>query len=328
MDRYERIVLLHRLLRAARRPVPLARLIDELGCSRATVYRDVAYLRDALGAPLETGGGEAASFRYAETAAATFELPGFWFNSEELAALLALHAVVARADPGVLSSALAPFRARIERLLTEHAGGQAPPLERIRVLAQGVRRLDEHVFRSVAAGVLARQQLRFLYRARSTGNETRRVVSPQRMVHYRDNWYLDAWDEDKDALRSFAVDRMRQVETPGARARDLLDAELDAVLAAGYGIFSGTPRAIAVLRFSAHAARWVADTHWHSQQEGHFMADGRYELKVPYANSRELLMDVLKYGPDAEVVAPLPLREEMKSLLALAQRTYQREPRG
>ena len=328
MDRYERIVLLHRLLRSARRPLPLARLIDELGCSRATVYRDIAYLRDALGAPIESGAGDAASFRYAEGDAAGFELPGFWLNSEELAALLALHAVVARADPGVLSSALAPFRARIERLLTEHAGGQAPPLERIRVLAQGVRRLDEHVFRSVAAGVLARQQLRFLYRARSTGNETRRVVSPQRMVHYRDNWYLDAWDEDKDALRSFAVDRMRQVETPGARARDVPDAELDAVLAAGYGIFSGTPRAIAVLRFSAHAARWVADTHWHSQQEGHFMADGRYELKVPYANSRELLMDVLKYGPDAEVVAPLPLREEMKSLLALAQQTYQRGPRG
>ncbi len=326
MDRYERIVLLHRLLRAARRPVPLARLIDELGCSRATVYRDVAYLRDALGAPIETGGGEAANFRYAE--AAGFELPGFWFNSEELAALLALHAVVARADPGVLSSALAPFRARIERLLTEHAGGLAPPLERIRVLTQGVRRLDEHVFRSVAASVLARQQLRFFYRARSTGNETRRVVSPQRMVHYRDNWYLDAWDEDKDALRSFAVDRMRQVETPGARARDVPDAELDAVLAAGYGIFSGTPRAIAVLHFSAHAARWVADTHWHSRQEGRFLADGRYELKVPYANSRELLMDVLKYGPDAEVVAPLPLREEMKSLLALAQRTYQRGPRA
>lgn len=327
MDRYERIVLLHRLLRSARRPLTLSRLMDELGCSRATVYRDIAYLRDALGAPVETGGGEVASFHYRGAEAETFELPGFWFNSEELAALLALHALIARADPGVLSGALAPFRARIERLLTEHAEGKAPPLERVRVLAQGVRRLDEHVFRSVAAAVLARQQLRFSYRARSTGNETRRLVSPQRLVHYRDNWYLDAWDEDKDALRSFAVDRMRDVETLSVPARDVPDDELDAVLAAGYGIFSGAPRAIAVIRFSAHAARWVADTHWHSQQEGRMLQDGRYELKVPYANSRELLMDVLKYGPDAEIVSPLPLREEMKSLLALAQRTYERDPR-
>ena len=328
MDRYERIVLLHRLLRSARRPLPLVRLIDELGCSRATVYRDIAYLRDALGAPIESAAGDAASFRYAEGDAAGFELPGFWLNSEELAALLALHAVVARADPGVLSGALAPFRARIERLLAEHAAGKAPPLERIRVLAHGVRRLDEHVFRSVAAALLARQQLRFGYRARSTGSETRRVASPQRLVHYRDNWYLDAWDEDKDALRSFAVDRMRQVETLGARARDVPDADLDAVLAAGYGIFSGPPRAVAVIRFSAHAARWVADTHWHSQQEGRFLPDGRYELKLPYASSRELLMDVLKYGPDAEILAPLPLREEMKALLTLAQRVYEQAPRA
>jgi len=145
-------------------------------------------------------------------------------------------------------------------------------------------------------------------------------------VHYRDNWYLDAWDEGKDALRSFAVDRMRQIEDSGVGARAVNDAELDAVLAAGYGIFSGTPRAQAVIRFSAHAARWVADTHWHSQQEGRWLGDGRYELKLPYASSRELLMDVLKYGPDAEVVAPPPLREEMKSLLALAQGVYAGKP--
>ena len=77
-----------------------------------------------------------------------------------------------------------------------------------------------------------------------------------------------------------------------------------------------------MVRFSAHAARWVADEHWHSQQQGLWLADGRYELKVPYSNSRELLMDVLKYGPDAEVVSPVSLREEMKIMLQLAIGSY------
>ena len=84
-----------------------------------------------------------------------------------------------------------------------------------------------------------------------------------------------------------------------------------------------SPKAWATLRFSAHSARWVADEHWHSQQQGSFLPDGRYELRVPYSNSRELLMDVLKYGPEAEVVAPLSLREEMKILLQLAIGAYQ-----
>ena len=98
------------------------------------------------------------------------------------------------------------------------------------------------------------------------------------------------------------------------------------MLASSYGIFSGQPKAWATIRFSSHAARWVADEHWHSQQQGEWLPDGRYELSVPYSNSRELLMDVLKYGPDAEVVAPVPLREEMKIMLQLALGAYQ-EPR-
>jgi predicted DNA-binding transcriptional regulator YafY len=96
------------------------------------------------------------------------------------------------------------------------------------------------------------------------------------------------------------------------------DTDLNELLASSYGIFAGKPKAWATIRFSSHAARWVADEHWHSQQKGERLPDGKYELKLPYSNSKELLMDVLKYGPDAEVVAPLSLREEMKILLQLA----------
>ena len=326
MDRYERILTLHRTLKSARYPVPFAQLKDELGCSRATVYRDIAFLRDALGAPIEGGEGEQAAFRYAAGEGDRFELPGLWLSSEELAALLALNELLGRSDPGVLAGALAPFRARIERLLSDHSSGKSLPVERIRVLASGSRRLDQHVFRTVASAVLARQRLRFGYRARSTDASTERVVSPQRLAHYRDNWYLDAWDHSRDALRSFALDRIQAPLALGEAALDRGAEELDAHLAASYGIFSGAPKAWATLRFSPHAARWVADEHWHSQQQGTRLPDGRYELKLPYSNSRELLMDVLRYGADSEVVAPVPLREEMKIMLQLALGAYQ-EPR-
>ena len=321
MDRYERISTLHRLLKAARYPVPLARLIDELDCSRATVYRDIAFLRDALGAPIDSDGDQAA-FRYAENEAQRFELPGLWLSSEELQALLALNELVGRSGPGLLASTLAPFRSRIDRLLSDHAEGRSFPVERIRVIGYGSRKVDEATFRHVAGAVLGRKRLKFDYRARSTNQGTQRTVSPQRLTHYRDNWYLDAWDHGRDALRSFALDRMARVEVLEASAEDRSDAELNQHLASSYGIFSGTPKAWATIRFSPHAARWVADEHWHSQQQGQWLNDGRYELKVPYSNSRELLMDVLKYGPDAEVVAPISLREEMKIMLQLALGAY------
>ena len=106
MDRYERILTLHRLLKTARYPVTLQHLKDELGCSRATLYRDIAFLRDALGAPIQSGEGEESAIHYAADEAERFELPGLWLTSEELAALLALNELLGRSDPGVLAGAL------------------------------------------------------------------------------------------------------------------------------------------------------------------------------------------------------------------------------
>jgi predicted DNA-binding transcriptional regulator YafY len=170
--------------------------------------------------------------------------------------------------------------------------------------------------------VLERKRLAFDYRARSTDTPTRRLVSPQRLTHYRNHWYLDAFDHEREALRSFALDRIRSARAQDEDAVDMAEAELDQQLASSYGIFSGTPKAVATIRFSAHAARWVADEHWHSKQEGRFLEDGSYELKLPYSNPRELLMDILKYGPEAEVIGTPPLRQEARILLQLAAGAY------
>ena len=320
MDRYERINALHRLLKAARYPVTVARLQDELGCSRATVYRDLAFLRDALMAPLE-GDGEA-GFRYQAGESDRFELPGMWLSSEELLALLASQHLLHRTGGGVLSQMLAPLQQRIEGLLAAQAGVNRWPVERVRVVPHRGRKVDQASFRAVTSAVLERRQLVFDYRARSTDQTTRRTVCPQRITHYRDNWYLDAWDHDRQALRSFAVDRIGAARLLPEPARDLEEAELNTHLASSYGIFSGEPKGWATIVFSAKAARWVADEHWHTQQQGRFLPDGRYELRVPFSVPRELLMDVLHYGADAEIIEPPMLREQAKALLELTLSNY------
>ncbi|RMH92812.1 YafY family transcriptional regulator [Lysobacter pythonis] len=323
MDRYERITALHRILKAARVPVNVPRLIDELGCSRATVYRDIAFLRDALMAPV-LGDGEA-GFRYDPHESDRFELPGLWLSSEELHALLAAQQLLSRTGGGVLSAAMAPLQQRVESLLSEQAGGKRWPVERVRVIQHRIRKLDEASFRAVASAVLERKRLAFVYRARSTDEETRRTVSPQRITHYRDNWYLDAWDHDREALRSFSVDRIHGAKLGGEPAIDVPEVQLDQHLAGSYGIFSGEPKGWATIVFGPKAARWVADERWHSKQQGRFLADGRYELKVPYSNGRELLMDVLHYGADAVIVEPASLRAQARALLELARSNYEDE---
>jgi predicted DNA-binding transcriptional regulator YafY len=145
-----------------------------------------------------------------------------------------------------------------------------------------------------------------------------RIVSPQRLAHYRDNWYLDAWCHSRQALRSFAVDRIRRVKVLDTPADNIPEIQLDAHFADGYGIFAGAAKHTAILRFTPQRARWVADERWHPQQQGRFLDDGAYELQIPYADSRELVMDILRHVPEVEVVAPEELRQEIRARLIAA----------
>lgn len=323
MDRLDRIYRLHQLLRARRYPVPFSVIQDSLDCSRATARRVISELRDAYAAPVvydRQGGG----YRYDERAGEhPFELPGLWFSADELYALLAAHRLLGDIGPGLLSERVSPLRRRIESLVAQRCGADPAVLDRIRILAQGARRVRLPAFSEAAAGVLRRKRLRFVYHGRARAETTRREVSPQRLTHYRDNWYLDAWCHAADALRIFAVDRIDAIELLERPARDLSGAELDAQLAGAYGIFAGPATDCAVLRFSAERARWVADERWHPEQFGRWLDDGRYELRLPYGDPRELLMDVLKYGADVEVVAPESLRETVAAALRAAHGKYE-----
>ncbi len=142
-----------------------------------------------------------------------------------------------------------------------------------------------------------------------------RVISPQRLAHYRGNWYLDAWCHQRDALRSFAIDRIRNAQPLEDTARNIPEVDLDRHFADGYGIFAGVSQHVAVLRFSPERARWVAEECWHPEQKFQWLENGTYELRIPYADPRELVMDILRHVPDVEVVAPESLRIDLLSRL-------------
>ena len=79
-----------------------------------------------------------------------------------------------------------------------------------------------------------------------------------------------------------------------------------------------------MLRFGAARARWVSRERWHAQQRGRALDDGGYELRVPYSNPSELIMDILKYGPEVEVIAPDSLRRTVAERLRQAANLYAR----
>ena len=321
MDKFDRIYQLHHILAGRRTPIPFEDLKERLGCSKATAYRLIHALEHYLGAPIERD-GEAGGFRYRpDPDGRAFELPGLWFSAQELEALVVFERLLRSLEPGLLEEHLSPLAARLDELLRHKRLGLDEAGRRIRILGMAARQTGEW-FRVAAEGVLQRRRLNIRYHSRSRDEITDRVVSPQRLTHYRDNWYLDAWDHFRKALRSFSVDRIRRAHALDEAARDVPERKLDEHFASASGIFAGKANKAAVLRFSPERARWVADERWHPGQIGQFLTDGRYELRIPYRDSRELVMDVLRHGAEVEGVEPEGLRDEITRRLAAALRNY------
>lgn len=320
MQRYERIRKLHRLLSTARYPVSRQRLMTELECSEATVYRVIADLRDGLGAPLCTDRDSGAYFY---DRSERFELPGLWFTASELHALLVADKLLAAVEPGLMNAKVLALRDRIQSALSDESKRSIEELGRIRVLGIGQRRSNSDHLRMAAQAVLERRRLLLGYRSRTSDAYAERVVSPQRLTLYRDNWYLDAWCHMRRGLRIFAVDRIERLRLRSEVAKDVPESTLDEQLAGAFGIFAGVPDKRAVLAFSEHRARWVAEEVWHPEQIGRWRSDGRYELIVPYRHEQELVMDLLKYGPEVEVVGPASLRDCVAKRLRAACLLYE-----
>jgi proteasome accessory factor C len=320
MDRLEQIYKLHNLLKRRRTPLLRADLEDELGLSRASVTRLLAFCRNRLHMPIETD-REQGGYFYQPDQKDSYELPGLWFNRSELIGLLTSHHLLDRIQPGILHPHIAPLQKRIEQLLAQGSAGSRELFERIRILPMASRESKLEHFQQVAEALVTREQVRIIYSSRSSDEVSDRWISPQRLIYYRDNWYVDAWCHLREGLRTFSVDSLEVLEA-GAAARDVPAAELDAHVTETFGIFSGAATSEAVIHFSGTAARWVADERWHPQQRSRHLGDGRWELVIPYGNPTELIRDILKFGPHAEVIAPPQLRKAVAEQLSQTLRKY------
>jgi predicted DNA-binding transcriptional regulator YafY len=322
MTQTERFGIIERML-LARRSVGFADLQQRLGVSRATLFRDLTALRDRMNVPIihdrDTG-----HYRI-DASVERYELPGVWFSAGEIHALLSMQQLLSAFDTGgILADHIAPLRERLASMLETVSDSAENIGRRIRILSAAARSCAPQHFPTIAAALMERRRLDIEYSARSNGVTSQRQISPQRLTHYRDNWYLDAWCHLRDELRSFAVDAIKTVKTIDIAASDIPESQLDAALGAGYGIFSGTVRAWAELRFTPKRARWVSAEAWHPKQEGWFEDGGSYVLRIPYADHRELMMDILKYGADCEVLGPEELRGQVAAQLEMAVQKYRK----
>jgi len=320
MDRLERFYKIDQLLKE-RKVVSFATFLHVLGTSRAGVKRDLEYMRNRFNAPIDYD-RELKGYRFGKPRSGPrYELPGLWFNAAEVQALLTTLQLLDNLQPGLLDGQVSPLVERLRAILGSGDHSWKEIEKRIKIFLPERREGKTAYFSVVAAALLKRQRVWIKHYNRKEDRETEREISPQRLAHYRDNWYLDAYCHLRKDLRSFAVDAIREAALRDGRAKDVPEAELDEYLGSGYGIFAGSKVLWAKLKFTPEAARWVSAQNWHPKQRASVDKDGAYVLEIPYAEDRELVMEILKYGGDVEVLAPVDLRRRVAdSLRAAAQR--------
>ena len=319
MSEFVRLFEYKKLL-SGRRAVPRGEILKHLEISNATFKRDLAKMRDQMHVPIKFDRDR--DGYYLQEGDAENELPGLWFNQQEILSLITVQHLLSQLEPGLLGPKLKPLQDRLEDLMDRHGLKKQDVAARLRIVHAGKRLVPPQLFETAANATMARKRLKIHHMNRQTGETLEREISPQRMVHYRDNWYVDAWCHLRDDLRSFSIDAISEMHVLEAEAKELDPKAIDDRLGAGYGIFGGKPKAWATLKFTPQRARWVKGEQWHPMQESRTEADGSYVLSVPYADDREIVGDILKFGADVQVVQPAPLRSRVQRSLLDAARRY------
>jgi predicted DNA-binding transcriptional regulator YafY len=331
MSRTARIHQIVHVLETSRNPVPIRRFLDELEISRATFKRDMEYLRDRLGAPIEWRRGKAdrpsGYLLGADPMSGTqgYGVRGLWFNQSEIYALLTMHRLAGSMQPGLISNESQSLLTRITHLLGTADDEPEAILSFIRILPSATRRRTSTGFETIARATVRQRRLLITYYTRSRDEVGQRLVSPQRLLHYRENWYLLAWCHKAKGLRLFALDAVRHAELDKRSARKVGAKRLEDAMGSSFGIFGGAATHWARLRFAADAARWVSQETWHPRQRTDWQ-DGSLIMELPYAHSRELVMEILRHGRDVEVLGPAGLRAEIEAILEDTLALYRARP--
>ncbi|MCF6186110.1 MAG: WYL domain-containing protein [Desulfobulbaceae bacterium] len=309
MSLLERIYYFHAKIRAGRFPNTTV-LINEFEISPATAHRDIAYLRDRLLAPLAFHHKKNGFFYTRDD----FQLP--FEDSPAMTLILGLLGNLAEETGLAELPELAEIKKRLQGVLFP---GQRDIGDILHCEWVEKERINGTIFKSVLGALREQQQLQLSYRD-GTGKKSQRRIDPMKLVNYQGRWYLLAWCETRRERRMFHLARMEQATLTGSQIEHAMEQD-DSWLTDSFGIFKGPVVFHATIRFTGTAAEIVRHQQWHPDQKLEAKANETL-LSLPVADDRELIMKVLQFGSQAEIVAPKALRLRLQQEILQMSRLY------
>lgn len=310
MDKLDKMIILYRLINESKYGVTKGQILEELECSKQTFHR-VKELLDLKFHVAVKYDRRTKLYSFDTDNSDVIEMPGLWFKSGEIEALIYLEKLLEDLHNGVISEMIAPFKEKIENVLEAQCISFDDLKHRVKLVSIANCSINTDTLKLTLNATIHQKRLKISYKKIGFEGEER-VISPQRLFRYKDKWYLDAFCHLRNGLRTFAVNRIEAVFPMSEIAQIITEDQLEEYHCQSYGIYSGEKTGDALIKFSGNSAEMVAEEIWHKDAVGTWDNDDYY-LTIPYGNPNELIMDVLRWGPDATVLEPEELRDRVKS---------------
>jgi proteasome accessory factor B len=315
----QRMMRLHAALKARHFP-NCQKIAAELEVSAKTIQRDIDFMRDRLGLPIEYHPQEF-GFHYTE---AVTGFPSIEVSEGEITALLVAQKALAQYKGTPFERPLhTAFRKLTDGLKDRVSFSWTDLEDAISFRSAGASVSDLELFESVSKAVLRCVELEFEYRKlQSSGYEPRRV-RPYHLGCLENQWYLFAEDLERRQLRTFALPRMRKVAVTTKRFPRPADFSIAQVLSGSFGVHSAGKKQRIRLQFDAFAARLVAERKWHESQRVRPLADGAIILQMELGGLEEIERWILSWGAHVEVLEPPRLREMIRDAVSAIAKLYE-----
>ena len=299
---------IHAQLRAGKFP-NCRKIAEEIEVSAKTIQRDIDFMRDRLGLPIEYDPLRF-GFHYTEEVAS---FPSIDVSEGEIAALFVAQKALAQYQGTPFERPLrSAFRKIADGLKERVSFSWSDMDDLISFHSAGASVADLELFEIVSQAVLRSIEITFEYRGLKSSRFEARRVRPFHIASLENQWYLFGEDLARGQLRTFALPRMRKVASTGVRFRRPANFSIDQVLRGSFGVFAGGKKHRIRLRFDEFAARLVSERSWHDSQRIRTARDGSITLELELAGLEEIERWILSWGSHARVLAPKELIERVR----------------
>lgn len=302
-------------------------LAREIEVSSKTIRRDIDFMRDQLGMPIEY---EPARHGYYYTGP-VHHFPALTVSEGEMVALFVARKALDHYRGTPFEAPLKAAFHRLTQTMEEEVSFNWSALDSaISFRGIGATRPDLELFDLLSRATLEGQEVVLTYRKLSAECDEERRVHPYHLANVANGWYLFAHDVGRGEVRTFALTRISHARVASGRFEKPRDFDIHELLAGSFGVYSGTEECRVCLQFDARAARLVAEREWHPSQSFRQLpkseAPWSLEMTMQLSSLAELTRWVLSWGSQCRVLAPEVLQQQVCAELKAAQSAYEALP--